>query len=337
MIKKQIPTCYVLFSGGLDSRLAFKIMQEQQHKTNKDIDNKEIESKLSKKSDNEHTEIKFKIIALTFKFPFGSGCCQPDCSFKFTQINDIEHRIIDCNEGKLFKEYLSIVKKPKFGHGSGINPCIDCRIFILNKTKEMLKKNDFIVTGEVIGERPMSQYRKALDEIDKDTELGGKILRPLSAKLLDETEPEKNKLVDSSKLFDISGRSRKKQMELAEKYKISYPSPAGGCLLCEKVFSERLHDLFKRLEIEKITPRDISLLKIGRHFMFPEYKIIVGRNQEENLLLEQIKNKFEKIFTLKTLPGPTVLLQGNINDESIKKAKEHVLKYSKNKDEIIEK
>lgn len=312
-MNKSIPRCYVLFSGGLDSRLALKIMQ-----------------------DLSENQSKFRIIALTFKFPFGSGCCQPDCSFKFTQVNEIEHRIINCAEGKLFTEYLSIVKKPRFGHGSGINPCIDCRIFILNKTKAMMNPGDFIVTGEVLGERPMSQYRKAMETIDDETGLKGKILRPLSAKLLDETLPEKSKLVETSKLFDISGRSRKRQMELAEHYKITYPTPAGGCLLCEKIFSERLRDLFKRKELEKIEPQDISLLRIGRHFMFPEYKIIVGRKDNENKLLKGLRNKDEKIFEFKTSAGPTVLLQGRIDEKSIKRAKEYVLKFSKNKDEIVE-
>ena len=242
---KKLPTCYVLFSGGLDSRLALKIMQDQ-------------------------APGKFRIIALTFKFAFGSGCCQSDCSFNFTQKQGIEHKIIDCTQGTLFRKYVETIQKPKFGHGSGINPCIDCRIFILNETKKLLKGDDFIVTGEVLGERPMSQHRKAMETIDKETGLGEKILRPLCAKLLEETIPEKEGLVDREKLFDISGRSRKPQMELAQKYKITYPTPAGGCLLCEKVFAERLHDLFKRVKIGGITPRDIQLLRIGRHFMFKD-------------------------------------------------------------------
>lgn len=234
-----------------------------------------------------------------------------------------------------------MVANPKFGYGSAMNPCIDCRIFIINHTKKFLKPKDFIVTGEVLNERPMSQNYKALTLIEKETKLEGKILRPLSAKLLPETIPEKTGLVDREKLLGISGRSRKKQIELAKYYKISYPSPAGGCLLCDKVFSERLKDLFKRKKIESIEPRDIALLRIGRHFFFSEYKIIVGRNHEENLQLEKLRKKKEKLFKFKSLPGPTVLLQGKINKESIEKAKEFLLNYSKYKDpsykkEIIE-
>ncbi len=342
----QIPTCYVLFSGGLDSRLALKIMQEQSEAKCNDApkvvfssEKKEEQKNKTRRTltqkDNQHNS-KFKIIALTFKFIFGSGCCQADCSFNFTQTQGIEHKIIDCAQGKLFKEYLKIVAKPKHGHGSGINPCIDCRIFILNETKKLLKKNDFIVTGEVLNERPMSQYRKALELIDKETKLEGKILRPLSAKLFPKTKPEEAGLIDISKLFNISGRSRKPQIELANHYKISYPTPAGGCLLCEKVFTERIKDLFKRKQLDKIAHTDIQLLKIGRHFMFPDYKIIVGRNEKENILLEKLKGKKEKVFTLKSQPGPSVLLQGKINEESIRKAKEHVLRFSKCKDNVIE-
>lgn len=302
------PTAYVLFSGGLDSRLALKIMQEQQ--------------------DN-----KFKIVALTFKFPFGSACCALD-AFNFCQTQGIKQKIIDCTKGKMFKKYLQIVAKPKFGYGSCMNPCIDCRIFILKEAKKFLKNGDFIVTGEVLNERPMSQNRRALQLIDKETKLSGRILRPLSAKLLEETIPEKNKLVKRDKLFDISGRSRKRQIELAKHYNISYPSPAGGCLLCEKVFASRLQDLFKRKPIKKITPRDIELLKIGRHFFFPNFKIIVGRNHQENLRLKELRSKKEKIFELKSKPGPTVLLQGK-GKEAEEKAKEFVLKYSKHLDEVI--
>ncbi|UCD20590.1 MAG: 7-cyano-7-deazaguanine synthase [archaeon] len=158
----------VLISGGLDSRLALKIMQEQG----------------------------IKILALNFKFPFGSSCCDTNCSFNFCQVQGIKLKVIDCTKGKLFQEYLNLVKKPKHGTGTAINPCIDCRIFILKKAKEIMKKEcyDFIVTGEVLGERPMSQYRKALDLVEKESGLKGKILRPLSAKRLEETEPEKKRI-----------------------------------------------------------------------------------------------------------------------------------------------
>ncbi|MFH1823332.1 MAG: hypothetical protein ABH817_01280 [archaeon] len=282
----------VLFSGGLDSRLALKIMQEQ----------------------------KIPVLAVNYNFPFGSGCCNTDCSFNFTQKQGLKLKVFDCTKGKLFQEYLKVIRNPKFGRGTSMNPCIDCRMFILNHAKKLLKKDDFIVTGEVLNERPMSQHRKALDIVEST--LKGRILRPLSAKLLPETIPEKKGIVDRKKLYSINGRSRKIQIELAKKFKIDYPTPAGGCLLCEEVFGSRLKQLFKK---KKITPEDIDLLKIGRHFG----DIVVGRNHGENLLLR--KHKGRK-FELKKEPGPTVLLQGT----DVKKAKQLLLKYSKHKDTIIE-
>lgn len=306
---KTLPIAYILFSNGLDSRLALKIMQEQKN---------------------------LKLIILYYKLPF---CKDEEQEARdFCQVNQANLKIIDCTKGSLFKKYLKIIANPKFGHGSGINPCIDCRIFILNETKKLLKKNDFIATGEVLGERPMSQHKKALILIEQETKLEGKILRPLSAKLLKETSPEEQNLIDRNKLLDISGRSRKKQIELAKHYNIKYPSPAGGCLLCEQVFSERLQDLLKRKSLNKIEPRDIQLLNIGRHFLFPEFKVIVGRNHAENLELKKLRNEKEKekLFELKNKPGPSILLQGKMNAESIKKAQDLVLEYSKEQDEIIE-
>jgi len=314
MKTKSIPTCYVLFSGGLDSRLALKIMQVL--------------------SEN---ETKFKIVCLYYHLPFLKDTRKE--IEEFCKEQKAELKIFNYAEGKLFKEYMKVISKPKFGYGTGMNPCIDCHLFIINETKKLLneKNNDFIATGEVLGERPMSQHKKALIDIEQESGLKGRILRPLSAKLLEKTIPEQEGFVNRNNLYNISGRSRKPQMELANKFKISYPTPAGGCLLCEQVFSERLRDLFKRNKVNEINPRDISLLRIGRHFFFPQYKIIVGRNHEENLLLKQFQDKSEKIYELTSQPGPSVLLQGKIDEESIKKAKEFVLKFSKNKEEIIEK
>jgi len=307
----KIPTCYILFSGGLDSRLALKIMQDL--------------------SENGK---RFKIIYLYYHLPFLKETRKK--IEEFCKEQKAELKIFDYSQGTLFKEYMKLIKNPKHGYGTGINPCIDCHLFIINETKKLLKKDDFITTGEVLNERPMSQYKKALDDIEDEAGLKGRILRPLSALLMESTISEKQGLIDRKKLFGISGRSRKPQIELANIYKISYPHPAGGCLLCEKVFAERLRDLFKRKKIDEIEPRDIQLLKIGRHFMFPDYKIIVGRKDEENKLLRILKDKSEKLFEFKSKPGPSVLLQGRIDENSMKQAKAHVLRFSKHKDEIVE-
>ncbi|MEM4152536.1 MAG: tRNA 4-thiouridine(8) synthase ThiI [Candidatus Pacearchaeota archaeon] len=280
--------CLALLSGGLDSRLAIKLMQQQ------GID----------------------IIALYFSLPFGTGCCMPDCAFNFAQTQGIKLKIIDCTKGKLFQEYMALIRKPKYGYGSAINPCIDCRIFMLKKAKALMSKlkAQFIVTGEVLNERPMSQTRKMLDVVEKESGLQGKLLRPLSAKLLPETEIEKQGLVDRNKLLDIQGRSRKKQIELAKKFEISFPTPAGGCLLCEKEFAKRLRDLFEHRK--KIEPRDIELLKLGRHFRYGKNKIIVGRNEQENKKLEALAKK-DFIFELKDFPGPVTLMQGRGTKKAI--------------------
>lgn len=288
----------VLLSGGLDSRLAVKLLQEQG----------------------------IKVTALHFLLPF-SGCCKPDCAFNFTQLQGIPLKVVDCIKGKNFTEYISVIRKPKYGYGSGINPCIDCRIFMLRKAKDYAKKTkaDFVATGEVLDERPMSQHGKALAITEKESGLKGRLLRPLSAKLLPETKVERKKLVDRSKLLAIRGRSRKQQIALAKKYNIKYPSPAGGCLLCEKEFSVKLKDLFKHKK--RISPADIELLRIGRHFRIDDSKIIVGRNENENKQLLKLAKKTDILLEVKDAPSPITLMQGDGNDK-IKKAAALTLRYS---------
>ena len=239
-----------LLSGGLDSTLAAKLILDQG----------------------------IEVVAINFTSPFclcgRGGCGAVGVAKKFK---------IPLKTVKLGKDYLKIIKKPKFRYGKHMNPCIDCRIFMLKKAKAYAKKINasFIVTGDVLGERPMTQTRESLDIIEKEAGLKGKILRPLSAKLLPETIPEKKGIVSRNKLHSINGRSRKIQIKLAKEFKINYPNPAGGCLLCEKIYGERLKQLFKRKK--KISLKDIELLKIGRHFG----DIIVGRNHQENLLLKE--------------------------------------------------
>jgi tRNA U34 2-thiouridine synthase MnmA/TrmU len=299
-MRKVKAKALVLLSGGLDSRLAAELLRQQG----------------------------IQVKALHFVFPFGSGCCKSECSFKFTQLKGIPLQIIDCSSGKNFREYLKIVKKPKHGHGSAMNPCIDCRIFMLRKAAEIMKaeKADFVATGEVLNERPMSQRAGAMKLIEKESRLQGKLLRPLSAKLLPETEAEMVGLVNRSKLLAINGRSRKQQIELAKKFKISYPAPAGGCLLCEKEFAKKLADLFKHKK--KIFPEDIELLKIGRHFRFGNAKIIVGRNEKENKMLSALKGKKDLMFEVVGIPSPITLLSCDGNEEAIKKAAQLTAYYS---------
>lgn len=273
----------VLFSGGLDSRLVIKILKEQ----------------------------KINLIALHFILPFGTGCCvETTCVFNFAQIEDVPIKFIDCTKGKNFRDYLKIIKNPKFGYGAGINPCIDCRIFMLKKAKKIMKEigADFIATGEVLGERPMSQNLRALKLIEKEVGLTGKILRPLSAKLLKETWVEKKGLVNREKLCAISGRRRLPQMELAKKFEFkNYPSPAGGCLLCDKEFTKRFKMMLENFG--DINENDAEILKIGRHFWSNKNLIVVGRNHEENLKIKELAQKNDILLELKDIPGPTTLIR----------------------------
>ena len=267
------PKCIVMLSGGLDSRLAIKIMQEQG----------------------------FDVLALFFNLPFGTGCCDQKCSFNFSQMQGVKLKIFDCSQGKLLEEYLDVIRKADHGRGSGIDPCIDCRIFILKKAKKFAEENKikFIATGEVLNERPMSQNAKAMKIIENESNLKEKLIRPLCE-------------------IGISGRRRDKQIELAKKFKISYPNPGGGCLLCEK----ELKDKIKTVLDKKVPEYYAGLVNVGRHF--ENSKIILGRNLKENEILKIQKG----IKIIPKQPGATALV---INKKFEKKAKELIQKYSKKK------
>lgn len=248
----------VLYSGGLDSRLVVRMLQNQD----------------------------FEVTALYFALPFGCGCCNLSCSWGFTQTEEVKMVIQDVNKEPLLSEYLELLKKPEFGTGSGINPCKDCKVYMFKKAKEYADKHNIevIATGEVLGQRPMSQVPKAMKTIDEA--LGFEILRPLSAKVLEETQFEKKGLVDRTKLLGIVGRGRKKQMELAEKYKIKYPTPGGGCFLCEKEPSNRLMTLLKK---DLITEDTLPLTMIGRHFYINNTWFVVARNGLESETISKFK------------------------------------------------
>jgi len=249
----------VLYSGGLDSRLAICLLAEQG----------------------------FEVTAMYFNLPYGCGCCNLDCNFNFTQKKEVKLKVFDVTKEPYLSEYLSLIKDPKYGTGAGINPCRDCKAYIFKKAKEYADENNIavIATGEVLGQRPMSQVSPAMKIIDN--EIGYEMLRPLSAKLLQETSWEKSGLVDRSKLLDIQGRGRKVQMQLAEKYKMKYPTPGGGCLLCEKAPAQRLKILLeKNLVNEKTLPLSI----LGRHFMVGDCWIVVARNGLECSTIDTFKN-----------------------------------------------
>jgi tRNA-specific 2-thiouridylase len=209
------------------------------------------------------------------------------------------------------KDYLQMLRNPKYGYGKNMNPCIDCKIFMIKKAKKFAKEigADFLFTGEVLGERPKSQHYHALRIIEEETGLKTKLLRPLSAKLLPETVAEKKGLIDRTKLLSIQGRSRKPQFQLAKEFGIqSYPSPAGGCLLTCEEYSKKLRDLFDNKK--NVSVADITLLRVGRHFRLGKNKIVVGRNEAENKFLVARKKQSEYYFELPEIVGPTTILQG---------------------------
>ncbi len=290
------PKALVLFSGGLDSCLAIKILQQQ--------------------------GISIELVFI--KLPF--------IKQEIPQIKDIKTKIhiINCTRGELLQDYLEIIKTPKYGYGTAMNPCKDCKMFMFKQAEKLRKKikADFLATGEVLGQRPMSQLKHQLTLIETQTELKNKILRPLSAKLLPPTEIEEKGLVNREKLLDVNGRSRKKQIELAKEFNIELQSSGGGCLLCEGEYVKKLQDLLNHKKIKSIKPEDIQLLKIGRHFRFKgrKDKIILGKDEKENKMLENLNKSLKYNIIIPDKPGPTALFEDNSDK---KFAQELIKAYSK--------
>jgi len=249
-----------------------------------------------------------EVIGISFSTPF----FDTEKAKKAAEFLNIPLEIIDVTD-----EFIPILLNPKYGYGKNMNPCIDCHAFMIKKAKELLKKYnaDFIVTGEVLGERPMSQNKQSLKIVEKYSDTENILLRPLSAKLLPPTKPEREGLIDRNKLLDIKGRSRKIQLDLAKKIGLKeIPTPAGGCLLTEPNFSRRLKDLIEHQKL--ISKRDLELLKLGRHFRIDGVKIIVGRNKEENEKLLEL-SKPEDIIIKAEEPSPILLIPQSIENEKI--------------------
>ena len=277
-----------LVSGGLDSILAARVIKEQG----------------------------IEVMPLHFKIPFCPR--EKEKSPEKKSVSDLtadilgqKLRIIDIS-----KDFLKLLESPMHGFGSHMNPCVDCKILMLGKAKDLMKGWDssFIITGEVLGQRPMSQHKQALQIIEKKSGLEGLVLRPLSAKLLSETIPEKQAQVDRNKLLRFSGRSRKPQMALAKILNIKeYNQPAGGCLLTDPQFAKRLKDLIMHKELNL---DNVELLKIGRHFRISAHaKLIVGRNEKENeQLINLAKDKDYLFMPTDEIAGPTSLGRGIFND-----------------------
>ena len=216
------------------------------------------------------------------------------------------------------EEFLEILKNPKHGYGCLANPCIDCKILMLKLAKEVLAQvsADFIATGEVLGERPMSQNRQALELIEKESSTKGILLRPLSAKLLPQTEVEKRGLVDRSRLLAIKDRKRTEQLRLAKEYGIKeIPTPAGGCLLTDPVIGQRTLEILKRGF--PLTPDTVKLLVLGRHYIEENSWLVLGKNEEENKKIVAIANGKFPLLTLSE-PAPILsVIQGEVEEAKL--------------------
>jgi len=280
-----------LISGGLDSTLAARLMRDS----------------------------RLELIALNTTTPFclcnrksSSGCIHgasivaKDLGLKLFTVD-------------VSGEFLAIVKNPPHGYGSNMNPCIDCRILLFKKAKELMQAEgaSFVITGEVLGQRPMSQKLRTMKLIEDKSGLTGLVLRPLSARVLEETIPEKQGWVQREKLLAISGRGRRDQIDLAKNFAIfDYPCPSGGCLLTDPEFSRRLKEL---LVHDEFRLKNIYLLKVGRHFRLDQAtKLVVGRNQSENSKLEAMLEEGDLLFTPdEQTAGPTCLGRGRFNKELV--------------------
>ncbi len=270
-----------LFSGGLDSSLAFKVIEDQG----------------------------IEVLGITFETPF-FGASRARAAARMI---GLPLTILNITE-----EHLHMLHAPRYGYGKNMNPCIDCHTLMLKIAGRRMEEEgaDFVFTGEVLGQRPMSQGKQSLCLVAKNAGYPDRIIRPLSARLLPETGPEREGKVDRTRLLDIQGRGRKQQMEMAVHYGItSYPAPAGGCLLTDPIYTKRLRDLFDRHPDHSV--RDIELLKVGRHFRFNETtKAVVGRNAMDNDTIERLAVPGDALIRIAQVPGPAVLVPGGGDEET---------------------
>lgn len=293
-----------LYSGGLDSTLAILIMQKQG----------------------------IEVTAITFLNHFGCdisdrSSCSKDpfaASAQFGFKVKLSH---------LSDKFLEIVKNPKYGHGKNMNPCVDCRILMLKEARKLMQiiGADFIITGEVLGQRPMSQRRDCFPLVDRDANVKGLVLRPLSAKHLKKTIPEENGLVNREILYGFAGRSRKPQMALAEEFGLTeYPAPAGGCLLTDPIYSYRLKDLLAHNSDP--AHKDINYLRVGRHFrLSPDCRIVVGRNHAENELIKSLAGRDDPLLRVIGHGSPLTVILGDATDKAVSVAASLCARYSDGK------
>jgi predicted subunit of tRNA(5-methylaminomethyl-2-thiouridylate) methyltransferase len=283
-----------LFSGGLDSQLAVKVLQRA----------------------GAHVE------AVTFVTPFFS----PDTAIKTAKDLGVELHLVDFTNDE-----IALIKNPPHGFGSAMNPCIDCHATMIKRAGEMMMEKgfDFIATGEVVNQRPMSQNKQAMRTVEKSCGFEGRLVRPLSALLLEPTIPETQGLLDRSKLLDLSGRRRERQTELAAEFGlVNYPSPGGGCKLTEKGFCRKLKDLMDNEGLDE--RRLVELLLVGRRFRLPGgSSVILGRDSADNKKLETVRVESDTLLAPISVPGPTAIIPEVNDPEDIHLASKIVCAWSK--------
>jgi tRNA U34 2-thiouridine synthase MnmA/TrmU len=276
------PKAVVLLSGGLDSNLSTRLVLNQ----------------------------KIEVEAVAIKTPFCDFDCGKGCGHRVKEV--AESLGIRLKTVYFGDEYLAMLKNPKHGFGSGMNPCIDCRAMMYKAAKEHMETigASYLVTGEVLSQRPMSQHRHALRTIEEESNLVGRVIRPLSAGRLPPSDAETSGFIDRSNLHSIVGRSRKEQLALAKEFGIQNPpNSAGGCLLTDPCFSKRVNDLFEHIDGVP-TLNDVELLKVGRHFrLSDEAKLIVGRNQSENEMMKFLCLDDDFSFEVIEFTGPLGILR----------------------------
>lgn len=289
-----------LLSGGLDSVLAAKLVLDQG----------------------------IEVVGLHFTSLLCNSIGGDKGGLAESAARDLGIRLIVRDKGP---EFLEIVKKPAHGYGKNMNPCIDCKVFMLQAASQVMSAEgaSFVVTGEVLGQRPMSQMRRTIAMIEKESGLVGYILRPLSARLFPPSRPEEEGTVNRAKLLAISGRSRKEQYRLAQDYAIrAFGSPAGGCLLTDPVYSQKLGELLAWNE--PFSMKDVALLRIGRHFRINGTKLVLGRNRAENEWLTSFWNPPYTLVYPVFFKGPTGIFKGPLDQTLVKTIVPIVDFYSKN-------
>ncbi len=279
-----------LYSGGLDSMLSIKVILQQG----------------------------IEVTAIRFITPFNTKL--ESFELADTSLLALGELNFNIKNYPINEKFLEILKKPKFGYGKNMNPCVDCKILMFKEAKRIMVEDDydFIITGEVLWQRPMSQRRDILSVIDREASVQGYVVRPLSAKLLNPSIAEQSGMIDRQKLFDFSGRSRKPQMKLAKELELNnYVQPAGGCLLTDPLYSAKLKDLF--LHTPNPSTIDIDLLRIGRHFRASNnLKIIVGRDKRDNDFIQSIAQPSDCILWVEGIGSSLTIIKGDPTETAIK-------------------